>query len=150
MQLVVNILTMIAFAVHAVMGCCVHHVHAAAEAGHSQTALQQHFVPQDCCHYHGDITGTDITGTYSHNGEESGQPEESGPCKDVSCAFSLEPAFRVSEFVHSFASLMYSPRGDVVIWAESLPASPMKMAVDFCHFRLDSQTMRASLQCWLV
>lgn len=138
-QWVFSILTMVAFAVHAVLGCCVHHIHADVVNGRSQVVAQ--LASNACCRHR--VRTPEDSG-------DSGQPSNSGPCEDVACSFQLEPAFRISEFFPESASLLDSPGLDHAGWAQSISAPQMAMAVDFCHPWADPQTMRTSLQCWLL
>jgi hypothetical protein len=144
-QWVFSILTIVSFAVHAGLGCCVHHIHADVVNGRSQVVAQ--LASHDCCRHRGS-TPENIGD--AENSGESGQPSDSGPCEDVACSFQLEPAFRISEFFPESASLLDSPGLDHASWAQSISTPQMAMAADFRPPWFDPQTMRTSLQCWLL
>lgn len=145
MQWVISILTMVAFAVHAVMGCCIHHLHPDGKTEASFVTEQQSLESHACCRHFSNF------GPLANSSNDGGpeQPTQSAPCEDVACSFPLEPSFRISEFFPQVTSLFDSPGIDGSGWSRSMSAPQMTVAAD-CPPWYDSQTVRASLQCWIV
>ncbi len=133
MQTLIHILTAIAFAVHAVVGCCLHHEHVRTET----TSVQSH-----CCHHH------------NHDHAPSEQPAEDsqhgGPCDESLCTFQVEPLSRASE---ALLNLDCAP-----VMSDS--ATSLLNGVNGACLRVplfvtatahpDAQSLRAVLQSWIV
>lgn len=138
MQTLIHILTAIAFAVHAVVGCCLHHVHMGADV----SAVDSHHEESHCCHHH------------NHDQDASGHPAEDsqhdGPCDESSCAFQVEPLIRASEallIVDCFTNI--SDDSTCLLIGVNRPCLCVpSFLTAFTH--TDALSTRAVLQSWVV
>jgi len=84
-KLIVHNLTLLTFLVHAVLGCCAHHVHATLAqhqtdlTGHS--SLSDNATPVHPCHHHHTEHQT------SHSDESEHPTDDSDTCEQTTCVY---------------------------------------------------------------
>lgn len=154
----INLLTLLAFSVHAVFGCCVHHQHdshseschtvkQAVDCGHSHNAKADNnhdsVKHEECCHNDHGTTASD---------EGVGHESESVPCNgshdcdEPRCNFVA--AFPVTQGVLDSVSLMVANVGDQLTFCQF--CLPTTSSSRLRYFEAASPHSSALIRCALL
>lgn len=147
-KLIVHNLTLLTFLVHAVFGCCAHHVHAAlAEQQVTSTRHRSHAdmaVPVHTCHRH-------HAESHSSHSDESKLPtDESDTCEQTACVYvDGDSGPRIQQKCSDWKCAAFPAAVSEVVRGCDLFAAhvnvPAQSAADLSALRT-----RAALQSWQV
>lgn len=154
-QFAVNILTIISFAAHALLGCCIHHQHGQSQKSARADVRRENLRVASASAFH-------ACGCQHHikRGIEQSQNENSGsgehgpvhpvPCEEQSCAFSIDPSAR-DELEQVVC------RWNVLVAETPVITSDILLECPGAHFiepgrcrQANRQQVLAELQAWLV
>jgi len=139
----IHILTMVAFAVHAVVGCCLHHHH---EANSAISVDDPDILSVRCRHHCAHHEDSRPVGDSHQERPSNDEP----PCHESTCAFQAERLIRMNEILGSFQSDTFSLALPIPsLTSDAVAGFPRTPGTtEFLH--TDAQSLRASLQVWLI
>lgn len=146
LKLIVHNLTLLTFLVHAVLGCCAHHVHATltehqtASAGHSSDAS----APIHTCHRH------QAKNQNSHSDESNRPTDESDSCEQTACVYvDDDSGTKIQQNCADWKYAAFSSSASDGVHANYSFASHVGVSDQFAT-GLSALLTRAALQSWQV
>lgn len=145
-----NILTLLTFVVHAILGCCIHHAHGPA-SDIDQPQVASAAAHQHSCPYHAHSCSRHVATTPLAAADESvpAPDHNSVPCDDDRCWLVCEQSVRVdsADLLRSGTEFCWSEQAGAVCAAP--PAYPAISGVGTLASG-GALAMRACLQSWRI